>query len=270
MKKCVPTMTALLVLFTAQWGISQTWNIQTVDNSGDVGHWSDVAYDSQGYPHICYYNATRYSLMYARWNGEGWDIEEIGAGLSSSTWGQYCSIAIDQSDKPHIAFSRYNTFQLTYATKDAQGQWQVTTAGSSSGYYGKYTSIVLTYGYGKVIPNIAHYNYFFNNLYYTYRDPQTDAWVNVPVDQGSDVGMWTDIAADAAGKLYISYYDAADKDLKFAYFNLTEWSNIIVDGLDSDVGQMTSIVVDAGGLVHITYYDETNADLKHATVTPGS
>ena len=88
----------IVCVFNASGLFAQDWNIQTVDNSGDVGKWCEVAYDDQGYPHIAYYNETDSWLMYARWNGKGWEIEKVGERFGTNK-GEYCSIAVDQFGK---------------------------------------------------------------------------------------------------------------------------------------------------------------------------
>ncbi|MCU0613311.1 MAG: hypothetical protein MUE60_16190, partial [Candidatus Eisenbacteria bacterium] len=37
---------------------AQTWNIQTIDSSGDVGSYSSLVLDALRHPHISYYDYT--------------------------------------------------------------------------------------------------------------------------------------------------------------------------------------------------------------------
>ena len=248
------------------------WNIQTVDNSGDTGKWSDIAYDSQGYPHIVYYNDTDDYLLYATWTGEGWFIEAIPT--SSPNCGQYCSIDIDQFDAIHVScvrcYSGSNYSFLVYAKKVEQESWSITNivqSNYSNDFH--YTSITTTYDeiWERVVPHVSYHKNNVGDLYYAYLDPETSSWIIMCVDSGGDVGEWTDIAADSDNNIYISYYDNADKDLKIAIYDGNSWGCSIIDGLYTDVGQMTSIVIDDNDIPHVTYYDETSGALKHAELT---
>src|SRR5437667_8759604 len=53
------------------------WQDELVDKLGDVGHQSSLALDSNGYPHIVYYDFTFYTLKYAEWNGTAWTLDTV-------------------------------------------------------------------------------------------------------------------------------------------------------------------------------------------------
>jgi hypothetical protein len=74
---------------------------------------------------------------------------------------------------------------------------------------------------------------------------------------------WTSLALDSAGNPHISYYDNANRDLKYANWNGTSWTIETVDSA-GDVGRDGSIVVDGSGNPHISYRDSTNGALKYA------
>jgi len=90
-------------------------------------------------------------------------------------------------------------------------------------------------------------------------------WHLETVDSTGDVGDWTSISLDAGGNPHISYVDATNDDLKYAYHNGASWQIETVDST-GNVGYHTSIALDAGGNPHISYFDATNDDLKYAVL----
>ena len=98
------------------------------------------------------------------------------------------------------------------------------------------------------------------------------AWTNSLIDSDRNVGSRTSIAIDSNDVVHISYYDATNKDLKYAsniQSSIQTGVGNVIKFIDRDtkVGhQGTSIAVDSNGDVHISYYDATNGDLKYAAL----
>jgi hypothetical protein len=94
--------------------IGSTWTTETVPEPGgndwDLGKYSSLVLDSQGYPHISYYDDTHNDLWYAGWNGTDWIVDHITEGWADAQ-GEYSSIALDSSDNLHI--SCYDDIEYT-------------------------------------------------------------------------------------------------------------------------------------------------------------
>jgi PKD repeat protein len=92
-------------------------------------------------------------------------------------------------------------------------------------------------------------------------------WRIEEVDTTWWVGEHTSIALDSMDNPHISYQNNYYLDLKYVWWNGTDWDEETVDSTD-DVGYYTSIALDSYDRPHISYYDSTNHDLKYARLTP--
>ncbi|MBI2426376.1 MAG: hypothetical protein HYV34_00885 [Candidatus Kerfeldbacteria bacterium] len=142
----------------------------------------------------------------------------------------------------------------------------------NAGDVGRYTSIAAGWS------GSLHISYFDRtnwDLKYAYYDPIDNVWSKGVIDSTlikpavEPVGLYTSIAVDArTGNARIAYYDAYNKNLKFAKFvggggncgQYLDWKcqTIVSSG---DVGNYPSIVVDSTGLAHISYFE-------NATISP--
>ncbi len=119
MKQSAVLFTSLILLGAAfmlpSTGASLAWTIQTVDdiNNARVGF---IALDSNNDLHIAYLRSTgghlngEVYLMYASWNGNSWDIQEVATDYSPE------GLVIDSSNNPHILCSSVGVLGLTYAS----------------------------------------------------------------------------------------------------------------------------------------------------------
>ncbi len=86
------------------------------------------------------------------------------------------------------------------------------------------------------------------------------------VDHRGKVGSYLSMATDKAGRPGIAYYDATNKDLKYAHLFGSRWS-ISTVAHAGKVGLFPSLAYDSAGHAGISFYDEAHLALKFATLS---
>jgi PGF-pre-PGF domain-containing protein len=230
------------------------WNITTVDSGGNVGSYSSLALDDEGYPHISYFDADpNFDLKYAVWNGSAWSNETVDSG---GPVGGYISLALDDEGYPHISYYDYWNNILKYAAWNGSA-WSIETV-DNVGVVGLYTSLALN---ASDYPHISYYDSLISALKYAAWNGS--AWSIETVNSGGNVGTYTSLALDDKGYPHIRYYDSSNSTLKYAAWNGSAWSIETVDS-EWNVGYYTSLALDDEGYPHISYLDYWNNILKYA------
>ncbi len=126
-----------------------SWVIETVDDSGDVGRYSSLAYDSLGNPHITYVDltgATTATVRYATQVGRAWeiaDVTQLTAVLPGFTGARRITqVAIDGDDRPHIVYGDESI--VGYARRDGAAWTTETVAEAGELRLGQLVSFALT------------------------------------------------------------------------------------------------------------------------------
>ena len=197
------------------WWTGKGWLIQEVAKIGSLSpSYISLTLGADGTPHIAYYDVDAGDLKYAPAISpipvDGWEITTVD---SAGDVGGYNSLASDAAGAPRISYVDWTNSTLKYAALGSTG-WHIETVADigSAGY----NSLAID---RRGNARIAFYDDPEADLMMAVRPRDGSGpveWVLETVDSAGDVGAYPSLALDAAGRPWISYYDATNGDLKCA------------------------------------------------------
>jgi hypothetical protein len=252
--------------------------VATVDSVGDVGRFSSLEMNSQGYPVISYYDSTNGNLKLARCgNATCTSGNTIATVDSTGNVGMSTSLSLDGSGNPVISYSDNTNRDLKLArcgnaTCTAGGA--IATVDGLGVIVGTDNALALD-RYGN--PVISYFDGLNGDLrMVACGNSACTAANNIQiVDSAGFVGMFTSLALDSGGNPVISYYDDTNGALKLLHcgnaaclvelpcgFEACDGGNSfsIVDA--GVLGKYTSLALNSSGNPVISYYDRGNYNLK--------
>lgn len=244
------------------------WTFETLDSLGDVGQNPALALDSGNNPYISYYDATNGRVKLAFKNSSNQWQTEVIAGVGNAV-GSFSSIVIHPSTKDiYVSFYDANSqsLKLAHTPPTAYHIWSITEVDSWQ-KSGLHNALALDAS-GK--PVVAYYEAHNKVLKFAAAGSSTPPFTFsvITVDNSAQVGQYCSLGVDKDNHFHISYYDETNLDLKYAYFDGSDWSIQIVD-LAGDVGKWSSLVVDPDtNIPHILYFDNTNQQWKYTIDKP--
>ncbi len=171
------------------------WTTITVDSTGDVGMFTSIAIDINGYPRISYNKEDTQDLMYAVCDSSctvpgNWTTVAVDA---ASAAGQYTSLALETTDDgPRVTYMDMSDKDLKYAFCDSgctsAGNWTNVTVESADDV-GLYTSL----GLADNKPRLAYYEEGAKDLKYAACDEDCGVsgnWTTLTLDSSGDVGSY--------------------------------------------------------------------------------
>jgi hypothetical protein len=255
----------LLSIVFVMPAIAQDWNVQIVDDSGDVGQDSQIIVLSDGTPYIAYKASGYIRLTWWVENGpeSGWVFTQ----LEQATAGYAFEMLVDSADQLHLVWCRsYN--EPRYGIYDPASELWALAPEAIPGMPGyAHTGMTLTEDGGEITPHVIA-NADGSIVWVGVRDPGTGVW---EVDQVSSVfnaNGASSLGVDSTGGHHVSFYDPTGDNLMYAVKAAggSEWLLQSLD-LEGNVGEYSNLIVDDNDDIHIAYYDRTNGDLKFATST---
>ncbi len=198
------------------WWSGNGWWLQAVDQIGSRSpSYISLALAADGTPHVAYYDVDAGDLKYARSRypmpAADWEITTVD---SAGDVGGYNSLALNAVGMPFISYLDWTNSTLKVAELTSSG-WiseTVTEIGSTG-----HNSLAVDRR-GDV--RIAFYDDRQADLMLATRPasnlPGAPRWTIETVASRGEVGAYPSLALDAAGRPWISYYDATNGDLKCA------------------------------------------------------
>lgn len=258
-----------------------SWILSVVDTS-EAKPFSSLVVDNNGKPHIAYCTYTEtcdwydmgicinqgpdiLHLKHAYYNSSVWEIEGIESTVGSDfflslTPEGYPFIVFHQGERECVEYVPFlgciNTDVILKSTNYAAKHEHSWLKGAISDPYRLGSYIMDSNG------NIHHcfisdgsviYDLYFGS---TWQDPQV-------VEAKKQVGLSNSLVLDKNDHPHISYWDEANGNLKYAYYNDILWKIETIDSA-GNVGINSDIVLDNNECPHISYRDVSNADLKYA------
>ncbi|MGB2346789.1 MAG: putative Ig domain-containing protein, partial [Candidatus Poseidoniaceae archaeon] len=227
-----------------------------IDSNGNVGEYTSIAIDSNGFKHISYYGGG--DLKYATDTSGSWVVTTV----DTSARRESTSIAIDSNDAVHISYQ--GSGNLKYATCSSScataSNWDLVSVDTTSTNVGEYGSIAIDSN------DTIHISYFDNGnndlKYATCSNGCTSAsnWTNVSVYTTGVVGMFTSIAIDSNDALHVAFWNRTSGHTGFLRYatcssdctNTSNWNDVYIATYISGYG-FTSLAIDSNDAVHISY-----------------
>jgi hypothetical protein len=251
--------------------------VETVDPSDYVGMYASLALDSQGNPHIAYYDLGQTEIpgfcdedkvKYAAWDGSQWTIQVVDEGCT----GEEPSIALDNQDIPHISY--FDDFSDDLKLADQEGNlWNTYTPDwlPSFSWSGRDSSL-LTDTAGNLHLAFIAGGGGGSQIWYTKKI--ADSWEPlVAIDPQAGAQRFA-MTLDSTGKPHLGYnvhyYDAGSTSdvykLRYTRFDGSSWQ-APVEIADMEYLGWTSIVVGTDGYPRIAYKANGAAAVVTKTAT---
>ncbi len=229
-----------------------TTQFEVLDYAGDVGRYTDMAMDGDGYFHIAYIDETNEVLKYASDKDGKWKTSEV----EDSTDLQWPSITVDSKGHPHVLYFDTSFDILSYA-KWSGTKWTDVNFGSSTTHAWS-SDIVLDDDDDQHIAYVEA----SGDLMYAFKNGS--GWDHIEVDGSSSKVTHVSMVLKPNGSPLIKYRHEDDNELKLATWNSSSFDLETVD-TDGEPGAGTGMYLDDNGDLHLAYQgNSTKGKLRYA------
>ena len=260
--------------------------LRNISNTLEPSYVPCVALDSNGYPHIAWFDEINgnMEIFYLKWNGSSW-VDADGNGRDSinisnnSNTSKYPKISLDSLDRPHIVWEDGQSNREVYYLKwngtawvDADGSGQESVNISNSALDSHHPDFVLD------AIGIPHVVWHEGNEEYPpladiwYQKRQGGQWVNIAgsasgskiIHSSAHASLWAAIAMSSSGVPFVFWSDGADENREIFMLKGVSGAWVDADGSGTESINISNTPkysswpkadVDSAGNPHVVYED---------------
>ncbi len=242
----------------------EIWHVKTVNSSGIVGDYSNIAVAPDGTLGISYYDYSNANLMYASLTeSTGYWVNEIVDGFG--TVGKYTDLAFNSKNEPMISYYDQKNSRLKFAKKNlAAGTWQIETIDSAT-IIDNTTSNTAIAIKSDDSPSISFYNDTNGDMMYTSYDSTTNTWTTSTADATNIVGSHNALAIDQNNIPAVAYFDKSNTNLRYSKYNpdTLTWDTQTIDQ-SGYCGEYVSLAFNDNDVPAVSYFYKKTNDLRYA------
>ena len=232
-------------------------NLTKIGHDYSAGMYTSLVYDIDNDPHITFLNMGLGLLQEAYRPSSTWLFRTID---TNHDVGIAASLDLDAGDTPYISYLDDSINELMIAKRNRpSGDW-TTKPITGTNEIGSYSAIKIdTEGNG----HVAFYDIEEGDLEYAFgklnrTNSSVWTWSHKSIDRTGDVGQYVSMDLDVNNRPHISYYDATNQNLNYAYYTGSAWVTKTIEFSIADAGRWSSIKVDntpqPNTKVYISFY----------------
>ena len=244
--------------------VDGVWETEIAPDAGHDGWDNRIIVDAQNVVHMTAIDPQEFGgdgvEYYVRAADGAWTVEDVGSGPLTYQFGT--SLALDPDGNPHVTFFGQPENDLALSSRDASGNWTVSTI-DEAGDTGLFAQILIddsgrfhvSYGSRPSRSSLL--------IKYATRGPGESEWTISEIDtlRNVRIGMdgarnSTSIALDSLGNPVIAYSDL--DEVKIAVSDGTAWTTeTIAIATANELGQIVSLKLDADDNAHVSFAETT-------------